>query len=419
VLLQAGGKARGRRKLGGAEGRGDLQEREAKIRRLIDANIIGISVWDFEGRIIEANEAFLEIVGCSRDDLVSDRVRWTALTPSEWSDVVGRSREELMATGSCKPYEKEYFRKDGTRVPVLIGAATFGERRDQGVAFVLDLTERKQAEENLRASERRYREAQMALAHANRVTTMGQLTASIAHEVNQPIAAAVTNAYAALRWLGGHPPDLEEVRQSLDAIIKDGNRAGDVIGRIRGLIKNVPPRRDRLDINEAILEVIEVTRNELLRNGISLQTKLAKNLPLIRGDRIALQQVILNLIMNAVEAMSEISNGPREASRDLLISAAEDESSGVLVAVQDSGPGLSRENLERLFDPFYTTKPGGMGMGLSICRSIIEAHEGRLWASANEPRGAVFQFTLPPERDETVSAEHAGQMPAVPSRTHR
>jgi C4-dicarboxylate-specific signal transduction histidine kinase len=324
-----------------------------------------------------------------------------------------------MATGSCKPYEKEYFRKDGTRVPVLIGAATFGERRDQGVAFVLDLTERKQAEENLRASERRYREAQMALAHANRVTTMGQLTASIAHEVNQPIAAAVTNAHAALRWLGGHPPALQEVRQSLDAIIKDGNRAGDVIGRIRALIKKAPPRHDQVDINEAILEVIEVTRSELLRNGISRQTKLAKNLPLIRGDRIELQQVILNLIMNAVEAMSEISNGPREASRDLLISAAEDESSGVLVAVQDSGPGLSRENLERLFDPFYTTKPGGMGMGLSICRSIIEAHEGRLWASANEPRGAVFQFTLPPERDETVSAEHASQMPAVPSRTHR
>jgi PAS domain S-box-containing protein len=374
---------------------GDLQEREAKIRRLIDANIIGISVWDFEGRIIEANEAFLEIVGYSRDDLVSDRVHWTALTPSEWGDVVGRSREELMATGSCKPYEKEYFRKDGTRVPVLIGAATFGERRDQGVAFVLDLTERKQAEENLRASERRYREAQMALAHANRVTTMGQLTASIAHEVNQPIAAAVTNAHAALRWLGGHPPALQEVRQSLDAIIKDGNRAGNVIGRIRALIKKAPPPRlDQVDTNEAILEVIEVTRSELLRNGISLQTELAKGLPLIRGDRIELQQVILNLIMNAVEAMSETSNGSREASRDLLISTAED-TSGVLVAVQDSGPGLGPKNLERLFDPFYTTKPGGMGMGLSICRSIIEAHGGRIWASRPAGPGANVQFTLP------------------------
>jgi len=370
---------------------GDLQEREAKIRRLIDANIIGISVWDFEGRIIEANEAFLDIVGYSRDDLVSDRVHWTALTPSEWSDAVGRSREELMVTGSCKPYEKEYFRKDGTRVPVLIGAATFGDRRDQGVAFVLDLTERKQAEENLRESERRYREAQMALAHANRVTTMGQLTASIAHEVNQPIAAAITHAHAALRWLGDQPPDLEEVRHALDDIIKDGNRAGDVIGRIRTLIKKVPARHDQLDINEAILEVIEVTRSELLRDAVSLRTELAKSLPLIRGDRIQLQQIVLNLIMNAVEAMSEASKEPR----DLLISTAEDVSNRVLVVVRDSGPGLSPESLERLFAPFYTTKPGGMGMGLSICRSIIKAHGGRVWATANVTQGATFHFSLP------------------------
>jgi signal transduction histidine kinase len=253
------------------------------------------------------------------------------------------------------------------------------------------LTERKRAEENLRESERRYREAQMALAHANRVMTMGQLTASIAHEVNQPIAATVTNAYAALRWLGSHAPDLEEVRQALDTIIKDGNRAGDVIGRIRALIKKVPPRHDRLDINEAILEVIEVTRSELLRNGVSLQTELAKGLPLIRGDRIQLQQIVLNLIMNSVEAMSEASKG----SRDLLISTAEDISNGVLVAVRDTGPGLNPESLERLFDPFYTTKPGGMGMGLSICRSIIEAHGGRIWAAANVPQGASFHFGLP------------------------
>jgi PAS domain S-box-containing protein len=369
----------------------DLQEREAKVRRLVDSNIIGIFILDLKGQIIEANEAFLHMVGYSRDDLISGRVRWTALTPNEWSDATERANAELRATGSCKAFEKEYLRKDGTRVPVLLGAATFGERQDQGVAFVLDLTERKHAEENLRESERRYREAQMALAHANRVMTMGQLTASIAHEVNQPIAATVTNAYAALRWLGGHPPDLEEVRRALDAIIKDSNRAGDVIGRIRALIKKVPPRHDQLDINEAILEVIEVTRSELLRNGVSPQTELAKGLPLIRGDRIQLQQIVLNLIMNAVEAMSDASKG----SRNLLISTADDKSNGVLVAVRDSGPGLDPEMLERLFDPFYTTKPSGMGMGLSICRSIIEAHGGRIWAAANVPQGASFHFRLP------------------------
>jgi signal transduction histidine kinase len=220
---------------------------------------------------------------------------------------------------------------------------------------------------------------------------MGQLTASIAHEVKQPIAAVVANAAAALRWLDRAPPDLEEIRQSLDSIIKDSNRAGDVIDHIRALVKKAPPRQDQLDINEAILEVIEVTRSERLRNGVALQTELATGLPLIRGDRIQLQQIVLNLAMNAVEAMSDASMG----SRDLLISTVGDESGGALVTVKDSGPGLNPGSLERLFDPFYTTKSGGMGMGLSICRSIVEAHGGRVWATANVPQGASFHFSLP------------------------
>jgi PAS domain S-box-containing protein len=369
----------------------DLLERETKIRRLVDANIIGIYLWELEGRLIEANDTFLRMVGYDREDLVSGRVRWTDLTPPEWRDLDTRAVERLKTTGSLQPVEKEYFRKDGSRVPVLIGSAAFDEQRDQGVAFVLDLTERKQAEENLRESERRYRESQMALAHANRVTTMGQLTASIAHEVNQPIAAAITHAHAALRWLGRDVPDLEEIRHSLDSIVKDGNRAADVIKRIRSLVKKMPSRHDLLDINEAILEVIEVTRSELRRNDVSLRTDLAEGLPLIRGDRIQLQQIVLNLIMNAVEAMGDVSKG----ARDLLISTAEDISNGALVAVRDSGTGLSPESLERLFDPFYTTKPAGMGMGLSICRSIIEAHGGRVWAVANVPQGASFHFSLP------------------------
>jgi PAS domain S-box-containing protein len=258
------------------------------------------------------------------------------------------------------------------------------------VGTVMDVTERKRAEEDLRESERRYREAQMELTHVNRVTTMGQLTASIAHEVNQPIAAAVTNAAAGLRWLAAQPPDLEEVRDAFDHIIKAGNQASEVIGRIRALIKKVPARKASLDINEAILETIALTRSEMERHRTLLQTELANNLPRIWGDRVQLQQLILNLIINAIEAMSEVSEG----SRALLIDTGVDAPDGVIVAVRDSGPGLKLESLDHLFDPFYTTKPTGMGMGLSICRSITEAHGGRLWATANAPRGAVFQFTL-------------------------
>jgi PAS domain S-box-containing protein len=261
----------------------------------------------------------------------------------------------------------------------------------------MDITERKQAEAEIRESERRYREVEVELAHANRVATMGQLSASIAHEVNQPIAAAITNAHAALRWLGARPPDLEEVRQALGRIVNNAARAGDVIGRIRDLVRKAPPRKDGLEINEAIREVIALTRSEVVKNGVSVQTQLAQGLPLIQGDRVQLQQVILNLIINAVEAMSATGEG----SRELLISTGKAESDGVLVAVRDSGPGLAPASFERLFEAFYTTKPGGLGMGLSICRSIIEAHRGRLWATANVPQGAVFQFTLLAHPDST------------------
>jgi signal transduction histidine kinase len=234
------------------------------------------------------------------------------------------------------------------------------------------------------------REAQTQLAHVNRVATMGELSASIAHEVTQPIAGVVTNANAALRWLGRRPPDLQKAQYSLDEIIKDGNRATDIVERLRALIKKAPPRKDALEINGAILEVIALTRGEILKNGGSVQTQLAEGLPLIQGDRVQLQQVILNLIINAVEAMSAVSEGARE----LLISTGKDASGGVLVTVRDSGPGLNPESFDRLFDAFYTTKPGGMGMGLSICRSIVEAHGGRIWASLAAP-GTAFQCVLP------------------------
>jgi C4-dicarboxylate-specific signal transduction histidine kinase len=316
---------------------------------------------------------------------------WTELTRPEWRDDTARRVAEVRATGTVPPREKEYFRKDGSRVPVLIGGAAVGEEPQQAIAFVLDLTERKRVEAEARETECRYRQIEMELAHANRVATMGQLTASIAHEVKQPIAATVSNAQAGLRWLKREPPDLEEVREALACIVKDGKRAGDVVGRIRDLIQKAPPRKDRFDLNAAIREVIELTRSEVVKNGVSVQTQLMDNLPLIDGDRVQLQQVMLNLIVNAVEALSGLTEGPRE----LLISTGKAEMGGVLVTVRDSGPGLAPAALERLFEAFYTTKPNGLGMGLSICRSIIEAHDGRLWASASVPRGATFQFTLP------------------------
>ncbi|GJG95302.1 AAA family ATPase [Cupriavidus pauculus] len=369
----------------------DVAEREAKIQRLVDANIIGIIGWNASGDIHEANDAFLRMVGYERDDLVSGRVRWVDLTPQEYRQGSAHALMEARRTGRAQPYEKEYIRKDGSRVPVIVGLAAFETGGKKGVAFVLDLTERKQAEDRIRDSERRYREVQTELARANRIATMGQLAASIAHEINQPIAATVTNAQAALRWLGAQTPNLDEAGQAIGRIVKDANRAGDVLGRIRAMIRNAPPRKEPVDINAAILEVIGLTRGEASKCGAIVETALSDGLPWIEGDRVELQQVLLNLILNALEAMNEIGDGERQ----LHLSTGASDAGRVVVAVRDSGPGFAPDTAQRIFAPFYTTKATGLGMGLSICRSIIDAHGGELWVSANDPRGAVVQFTVP------------------------
>ena len=756
----------------------DLAEREANIRCLVEANIIGIFIWDVEGRIVEANELFLRLVQYNREDVVSGRVRWTDLTPEEWQDDTARRVAEVMSTGAAQPREKEYSRRDGSRVPVLIGGAALGDRGDRGIAFVVDLTERKRAEEALRESaealrrseaylaeaqrlshtgtwvsdgtlttvynseenyriwgfdplqgvpsrdamwqrihpddrdrvwegvqeavrqkrdyagefrivlpdgtikyldvtahhrfsargevveifrtnvdvteskraERALREseakfrdyaetasdwfwetgpdyrftlltenafgsdsadrigtacwdraldletepekwrvvratvdshkpfrdfiycttggdgspmyvrasgkpvfdangefhgyrgtgtdvtaitrAQEALresersarsaidgiaglvsvlapngeletanrqlleyfgrslewmknwgtndavhpedlprtaelfkramaagtpfqhelrmrrfdgeyrwfdnrgvpirddsgriarwyilltdiedrtralaqleqmrsdfAHMNRVSMMGELAGSLSHEITQPIASARNNARAAQNFLDMQPPDLSEVREALGCVVGDTDRAGDIIDRIREHMKKAPPRKEHFDLNEAINEVIVLGRSAIIKNGVWVQTRLSEGLVPIHGDRVQLQQVVLNLILNAVEAMGSVEAKPR----DLLISTEQDRT-GVLVAVRDSGPGIDPSHLERVFDAFYTTKSGGMGMGLSICRSIIEAHGGRLWAEANEPRGTIFQFTLPGAGEELTNS---------------
>ncbi|CAN1600677.1 two-component system, LuxR family, sensor kinase FixL [Pseudomonas mediterranea] len=368
----------------------EVAEREAKIRRLVDANIIGILVWHADGHIIEANDAFLRMLGYQREDLASG-LRWRDLTVPEFRELSDRSLAQALLTGHARPYEKEYFRKDGSRLPVIVGLALFEAGSNEGVAFVLDLTERRQAEEKIRESERRYREVQTELAHANRVATMGQLVASIAHEVNQPIAASILNANAALRWLNAQPPDIDEVRPVLERLILDANRAADVLGRIRGHIRKAPPQKGLVDINAAIEEMIEFTRGQIIKSGASIQTQLMDGLPLIEGDRVELQQVLLNLIMNALEAMGSVSADERR----LVICATRDEADCVLVSVSDTGPGFASQSTDLVFTSFYTTKPTGLGLGLSICRSIIEAHGGCLSAVANPPRGATVQFTLP------------------------
>ena len=354
----------------------DLGEREAKVRRLVDANIIGIVIIDLGGEIIEANDAFLGMLGYEREDLVSGRMRWTDLTPPEWRAEDARRVDEVKLTGTLQPFEKEYFHKDGTRVPVLVGVARIEETGNQAVAFVIDLTERKRAEAEL--------------MHANRVATMGQLTASIAHEVNQPIAAVLINAGTAVRWLARQPPSLENAQQSIDRIIIDGKRAADILSRIRDFSKKAPAQKGDLEINEAILEIMGLTRVATSEHSVLVKMQLSEGLPPILGDRVQLQQVMLNLIMNAIEAMSEV----REGSRELLISTSNAEPDGVLVTVSDTGPGLPQADPERLFEAFYTTKSSGLGMGLSICRSIIQNHGGRLWATPNEPHGAVFCILL-------------------------
>ena len=360
---------------------------------------MGIFIWNFDGDIIDANEAFLDMVKYSREHLASGRVRWTELTPDEWRDRDKLAVAEIKTTGIFQPFEKEYFRQDGSRVPVMIGGAVFEGSGNEGVAFVLDLSKQKRAEEALQ-------KAQAELAHVARVTTLGELTASIAHEINQPLAGIVTNANAGLRWLAGNSPNLTEVREALRRIVRDGNRVGDVIARMRTLFKKAPAAKEPFDINETVQEVLALTQTELQRNRVSVQTQFASGLPILTGDRIQLQQVILNLVVNAIEAMSAVAEGPRELGvsslkvPDIAGAAGVEgnaltDSACVLVTVRDSGPGLDSTQLQHVFEAYYTTKSQGMGLGLAISRSIIEAHRGRLWATANSPRGAVFQFTLP------------------------
>jgi PAS domain S-box-containing protein len=296
--------------------------------------------------------------------------------------------EELLRTGRWEG-ELKHTRADGIQVVVASRWSLQRDQQGRPVAVLQtnnDITERKRAEEA-------WRQAQAELAHITRITTMGELTASIAHEVNQPLAAVVTNANACLRWLAADTPNFDEARNAIHRIVRDATRASDVIARIRALVKKDKSVACRLDVNDFLREIVELTQSEVARRGASLQANLAANLPAVTGDRVQLQQVLLNLIINAVDAMSALTDRPRL----VRIRTHEAEAKSILIAVEDSGIGLDPEQAARLFDAFYTTKAAGLGMGLSISRSIVEAHGGKLWATPNDGPGATFQFTLPIE----------------------
>jgi PAS domain S-box-containing protein len=363
---------------------------EAKIRRLVDANVVGIVMWNLEGAITEANDAFLHIVQYGREDLACGRMRWTDLTPAEWRGSDERALAELRATGIFQAFEKEFLRKDGGRVPVLLGGALFEPNGKEGVAFVLDLTEQKRAQEKLQETQQSLYTTQVELARISRLTAMGELTASIAHEVTQPLTAITNNGNACLRLLAKHNLDPAVLHEVLEEIVADSTRASAVISRIRGFIKKAPAEKSPLNINEVIQEVLDLAAHEIQKNKIVVERQLPPSSTLVFADRVQLQQVLLNLIMNGIEAMTAVTDHPRV----LRVQSGIDDSGHVLVAVRDSGPGISVDR-DRIFIPFFTTKPNGMGMGLPITRSLIESHGGHLWAERNFPNGAVFSFTLP------------------------
>jgi two-component system, LuxR family, sensor kinase FixL len=376
----------------------DRKRAEALLREqagLLDLTHDTIFVRDMNDLITYWNRGAEERYGWPREQALgnSSHQLMRTIFPAPLEEITAA----LLRTGRWEG-ELVHTKRDGTQV--IVASRWSLQRDEQGRAVATletnnDITERRRMQEALD-------EAQANLARVNRAILLGEMTASIAHEVNQPIAAVLTSAGACLRWLAAQPPDLEEARQALQRIVKDGNRASAVISRIRSLVRKAPPRQDQVDINETILEVVALTRGEVQRNRVSLQTRLARDLPLILGDRIQLQQVLLNLIINAIEAMSGAGAGTRE----LLVDSGRDDANGVLVAVRDSGPGLNSDRLDRLFEAFYTTKSDGIGMGLAIIRAIVEAHGGRLWATPNVVQGAVFQFRLPVDGEETSSPQH-------------
>ena len=364
---------------------------EAKIRRLVEANVVGIVMWNLEGVITGSNEAFLHMVQYAPEDIAAGRVRWTDLTPAEWHDCDERAVADLKTSGMFQPFEKEYFRKDGSRVPVLLGGTLFERGGNEGVAFVLDLTEQRRTQQRWNEAQEALLRTQAELAEVTRLTMMGELAGSIAHEINQPLATVVTNAQACARLLRTQPPLWNDVASAVTDIAEAGKRASDVIARIRLVLRKGIPEPSELRINDVIREVVALTSDATRKRRVMLDTELAYDVPPVLADRIQLQQVLINLITNAVDAMADVN----DRRRTLRVQSSCNKERQAEVAVSDVGSGIDPKHRDRIFEPFFTTKADGMGMGLAICRSIVEAWGGRLWATSNPEFGTTVHFALP------------------------
>jgi PAS domain S-box-containing protein len=361
-----------------------LRDSEDQWRAVFENNPIMLFVVDAARTVVSVNPSGAEQLGYTVDELIGRSVL-DVFYPADREAVQHQVAACFERLGQASSWELRKVRKDGTILYVRETARAMRRAGRDPVILVVceDVTERKRAEEALH-------QAQAELAHVTRLTTLGQLAASIAHEVNQPLAAIVADANASLNWLAAAEPELERVRETLAAIATDGHRAADVIQRIRQLATKTEPRKARLDVNDVVREVVALVRAEVARYEITLTLDAAAALPSVVGDRVQLQQVVLNLVMNAIEAMAPVTDRPRT-----LVIRSERHDDVARVAVHDTGVGIRASDVDRVFSAFFTTKPSGMGMGLSISRSIIEAHGGRLWAAANEPHGAIFQFSLP------------------------
>ncbi len=363
-----------------------LRASEERWRAIFENSAVGVAVVDAHGRLMAANPTLQRMLGYPADELLT-----RSMTDFTHDEDLWLSRASIAAlveeTGPQYDLQKRYRRKDDRVIWVhASGSVVPGSDRLPRflVEIIEDITDRKLAEDSLR-------KAQAELAHVTRLTTMGELAASIAHEVNQPHAAVITNGNACRRWLAAPTPNVDEARAAVQRLIRDGHRAADVIQRVRALMKNTGPQKAWLDINDVIHEVLTLAQSDVRRHRVSLRTELAAGLPSVLGDRIQLQQVILNLVMNGMEAMHAVA----DRSRELLIRSGTHGAQGIFVAVRDAGIGLDPQMVDRIFEAFFTTKPEGMGMGLSISRTIIEAHGGRLWATPHDGPGATVQFTLP------------------------